>query len=103
MHTLTKLAARLCLPGLLFSVNLTLADSDHETARQLREAGDILPLETILQNVQSIHSGKILEVELKKKRGRFLYEIELLDDNGKVWEFKVNAHTAEIVEQEEDD
>ncbi len=103
MKSYLYVIAWLCLPGLLFTANLVLADSDHETARQLREAGDILPLETILQKIQSVHTGKVLEVELKKKHDRFIYEIELLDNNGKVWEFKVNPYTGEILQLKEDD
>jgi len=103
MKTFCKRIAWLSLPGLLLTASLALADSDHDTARQLREAGDILPLETILKKIQATHSGKVLEVELEKKHDRLVYEIELLDDNGKVWELKVDPHTGEILQQQEDD
>jgi uncharacterized membrane protein YkoI len=76
-----------------------LADSDYDTARKLREAGDILPLETILKRLQKTHPGKVLEVELEHKHDRVLYEIELLDKDGKVWEFKLDPRTGRILKQ----
>lgn len=79
-----------------------LADTDYDTARKLREAGDILPLETILHKLNQTHPGKVLEVELEKKHGRVIYEIELLDANGKVWEFKVDPRSGEVLKQEEE-
>lgn len=103
MKTYLRKFAWFCLPALFFTATISLADSDHDTARQLRETGDILPLEVILQKLQASHPGKVLEVELKKRHDRFVYEIELLDDNGKVWEFKISPYTGEILRQKEDD
>jgi len=103
MQRYLKRWAWLVLTGLLSVTGLTAADSDYDTARQLREAGDILPLETILQKLQLSHPGKVLEVELDKEHGQLIYEIELLDSKGKVWELKVNPHTGELLEQKEDD
>ena len=77
-------------------------DSDHERARDLRAAGKILPLESIMESVQLKHPGRIIEIELKHKQDRYLYEIELLDDDGVVWEFLVDAQNAEIVKMHED-
>ena len=88
---------------LLLIAGSVLADSDHDKARQLREAGDILSLEKILQKVQSNHPGKVLEVELETKHDKLVYEIELLDAQGKVWKLKVNPHTGELLQRKEDD
>lgn len=88
--------------GALLVTQLALADADYDTARKLREAGDILPLETILHKLEKTHPGKILEVELEKRHGRVIYEIELLDAHGKVWELKVDPRTGEVLKQEEE-
>lgn len=76
-----------------------LAETDHNTARKLREAGDILPLETILHKLTKTHPGKVLEVELESKHGRVLYEIELLDHHGKVWQLKIDPRSGKVVKQ----
>jgi uncharacterized membrane protein YkoI len=87
----------------LLVANPAFTDSDYDRAQQLREAGEILPLETILQKLHTSHPGKVLEVELENEHGQVIYEIEILDDNGKVWEIKVNAKTGERLQKVKDD
>lgn len=76
---------------------------DHDEARELREAGKILPLETILRKVKKEKMGRVLEVELEKKHGRYYYEIELIDSDGTVWEQKIDARTGELKERKQED
>ena len=78
-------------------------DIDQNQAQDLRERGVILPLEDILQNVQKLRPGRIMEVELEDKRGRYVYEIEVADPNGKVWELKLDASNGSLISQEQDD
>ena len=78
-------------------------DVGHDDALRLKQKGEILPLERILEQVRSIHPGRIIEVELEKKGGRFIYEIELIDDEGSYWEIKVNAQDATVVSDKQED
>jgi uncharacterized membrane protein YkoI len=78
------------------------ADIDQATARQLSATGKILPLEKIHEKAKQIKQGKILETELEKKRGKYLYEVELLDEHGIVWEIKLDAATGQLIKLEED-
>jgi len=68
-------------------------DDDHERARQLLEAGDILPLQQILKNAREIQPGKVLEVELETEHDRPVYEIKLLTDQGEVVKLLFDAST----------
>jgi uncharacterized membrane protein YkoI len=79
---------------------LSLADEGYEEARRLTESGTILPLEDLMRTIQAQQPGRILELELEHEGGRYLYEIEILDKQGAVWEFKVDAATGEIIERE---
>lgn len=88
--------------ALMFS-SLSLADEGYEEARRLTESGAILPLEELLPAIQAQQPGRILELELERDRGRYLYEIEMLDEQGAVREFKVDAATGEILERELED
>ncbi|MFV1984022.1 MAG: PepSY domain-containing protein [Thiohalomonadales bacterium] len=85
-------------------INFVLADSDigQDDARTLRLEGKILPLEKILENAKTIHGGKVLEAELEKKQSRYIYEIELIDENGTVWELKYDATTGSLLSTEQD-
>lgn len=77
--------------------------NDHEEARRLQQAGAILPLETILQKAQAIHPGRVLEVELETRRSGHQYEIDLLDEAGRVWELKLDAQSGELIKEEMED
>lgn len=77
-------------------------DVDQATARKLRSSGQILPLEKIHTKAKTIKTGKILETELETKNGQYIYEIELLDDKGIVWEIKLDAKTGQLIKLEED-
>ncbi len=89
-----------CL-ALLASV--ALADDDHLEARRLVEAGTIRPLEEILEQIGSQHPGRILEVELEREEGLYIYEIELLDEEGVVWELEIDAQNGELLKTEQEE
>ncbi len=84
-------------PLLVLAPQLALADNDHDLALELKQAGDILPLEKILGKAQRLHPGHVLEVELEKKKQRYIYEIETVDTKGNVWEMRFDAKTAELL------
>lgn len=89
----------------VFSASPAIASSDidQNEAQVLREQGVIMSLEEILQNVQKLKQGRIMEVELENKHGRYVYEIEIADPNGKVWELKLDASNGSLISQEQDD
>lgn len=88
---------------LLLVGNTAFGDNDHETARRLSEKGDILPLETILQRVQQHQTGRVLEVEFEEEQDQYIYEVEVLNSKGVVWELKLDARTGEILERKQED
>ena len=88
---------------LLTTGTASFPSEDHNAAKDLREAGEILSLEQIIEKAKKYTSGRILEAELEKERGQFIYEIEILDDEGVVWELKYNAKTGELIKTEKDD
>ncbi|MFA7097210.1 MAG: PepSY domain-containing protein [Gammaproteobacteria bacterium] len=95
--TLAGLAALFMLVTAMGSV---VADDDHELARRLRDAGDILPLEKILEEARKVHSGHVLEVDLESRRGSYVYDLEILDDQGVVWEMRFDAKTGRLLKEE---
>ena len=85
---------RLCVEIFLLSVLTTPAwadDDDHEEAWRLREAGEILPLERILEKSREAFPGRVIGVELEHEHGTLVYEIELLDERGRVRELLFDA------------
>lgn len=73
------------------------------SAGQLSAKGQILSLEKISQLAKSHKPGEILEVELEKKHGRYVYEVDILDAGSQVWELKLDAKTGQLLKLELDD
>lgn len=86
---------------IIFSTAL-FADDDHDEAKRLLESGDILALEVILEKVHKLQTGKVLEVELETKKGKKIYEIELLNPDGIVFELKFDAKTGQHMSTEKE-
>jgi|PlaIllAssembly_1097288.scaffolds.fasta_scaffold441916_2 uncharacterized membrane protein YkoI len=79
------------------------AGESHDDARRLSQAGDIRPLEQILELAQRTHPGRTLEAELEHKHERYIYEIKIVDPQGTVWEMKYDARTGELLKDKKDD
>ncbi len=77
-------------------------DKDHERARRALEAGEVLPLGEVLARVAREMPGDVLEVELERDDGRWIYEIKLLRADGALLEVEVDAATAAVIEVEQE-
>jgi uncharacterized membrane protein YkoI len=96
-----QIAALLALALLLAAVGGTMADDDdddQERALEALEAGEIAPLSEILDLAHSQFSGFLLEVELEREEGRWIYEIELLTPTNDVIEIEYDARTKEFID-----
>ena len=79
------------------------SDQEHERVRVLRKQGDILSLEKILESARRHHQGRVLEAELEHKHDRYVYEIEMVDDSGHVWEMKFDAMSGDLLKEDRED
>lgn len=86
----------------LAAVATNAAAGDHNRARQLRHKGEVLPLAQILERMPPRYAGRVLEVELKQRHGRTVYEIERLGRDGVVREITVDAGSGEVLHVEMD-
>ena len=87
--------------GLLGGTNEVKADLPQEMNLQ-NNLNELMPLEQLINKAESLHPGRLLEAELKYIEGRDIYEIETLDEAGKVWETYFDAKTGEIIQHEEE-
>ena len=76
---------------------------EYEYARELKNKGEILPLQDIITRATKRHPGKVIESELERESGGYIYEVEVLDADGKVWEMKYDAVSGEMLKDERDD
>jgi uncharacterized membrane protein YkoI len=70
---------------------------DHDRARQALEAGEILPLRTILDRVERDYPGQIMEVELEQKGERWIYEVKVLRTGGSLVKLKFDGRTGHVL------
>jgi len=77
------------------------ADSDQDRARAAVQAGQVLPLKTVLERLEREHPGQVLEVELEQDDGRWIYEIKLLQPGGRLVKLELDAATAAVLRRQE--
>ena len=71
---------------------------DHERARAAVQAGEVLPLPQVLERLQRSHPGQVLELELEHEKGQWIYEIRLMQADGRLLKLTVDAATARVLE-----
>ncbi len=54
-------------------------------------------LKTALKNVRTRYSGRVVEVELNKLRGRRVYEIKVIDNRGRLFEVYCDVRNGNIL------
>ncbi len=73
-------------------------DRDHERARAAVQAGEVLPLPTLLDKLGRTHPGQVLELELEREEGRWVYEVKLLQADGRLLKLALDARTGQVLE-----
>lgn len=74
------------------------ADRDHDRARAALLAGEVLPLPVILERVQPQVPGEVLEVELEREHGRWVYELKVLQPGGRLRKVAVDATSGRVLD-----
>ena len=64
---------------------------DHDQARQALEQGRVLPLRQVLDKIEREQRGQVLKIEFEHDDGRYIYEIRLLQADGRMAKLKVDA------------
>ncbi len=72
-------------------------DVDQETARKALENKEILPLSMVLAKAEGKITGDVVEIELERKNGQWIYEIEVIGEDGRVRDFDVDAKSGEVI------
>ena len=94
---MNKLTLIFGLATAAISSSVAFGESDHQESRRLVEQGEILPLQQILEHLGQEQVGRVLEVELERVHGRYIYEIELLGEDGRVLKYEIDAATGKII------
>ena len=91
MSSLAVFVAALALPAYAFDFG------DHDRARRALDAGEVIPLGTVLEKVGRDTPGQVIEVELEHKKDRWVYEIKLLRPGGSLVKLRVDASDGTVI------
>ena len=101
MNQLSSRRGSTALLALLFAIMCACASADdvvgHDAARKALQAGEILPLQTILDRVETAYPGQVLEVELERKDGLWIYELRILQSGGLVVKLNFDAKDGSLI------
>lgn len=69
---------------------------------RLTESGYIRPFGEILDQARRHRSGKLLEADLECLGKHYVYEVEILDHDGRIWELRFDARTGDYLSAQKD-
>jgi uncharacterized membrane protein YkoI len=91
-------AALLLLVCLLPAARASKRDgNDHDLVRAAVQAGQVMPLHSLLERLRRSHPGQVLALELEQEDGRWLYEVKLLQADGQLLKLELDAHSGELL------
>jgi len=91
----------LCTMALLLTTAAAHADNDQDRARAAVQAGQVLPLRTVLERLERDNPGQVLEVELEREDGRWVYDVKLLQASGRLIKLELDASSGEVLQRRE--
>lgn len=98
----TAVSATLLASTLLVGASVQASPKDHDQARAALEAGEIRPLTEILAKASAEVPGDVVEVELEREHGRWIYELKIISPDGRLLEVEMDASDASLVEVEQE-
>lgn len=73
--------------------------ADQDRALQAVQSGEVLPLRTVLERLDKEVPGQVLEVELERKQTQWVYEVKLLQRDGRRVKLLLDARDASILQR----
>lgn len=71
---------------------------------ELSTSGAILSFDKLNEAALAQHpNASILDTELEESYGRYIYQVDVRDDKGQKWEIELDAKTAEVLKNQQDD
>ena len=78
-------------------------DLGPDEALRLRDAGTIVSFEKLNASALAKHPGAtITETELEEEYGKYIYQIELRDQQGIEWDLELDAVTGQVLKDHQD-
>lgn len=75
----------------------------HDLAIKLESDGKVLSFEKIVEKARELHPGRVIEAEIITEKNVYIYEVEILDEEGVLWDLKFNASNGELLESSKEE
>jgi len=89
--------------SLLLFVFANNAYARHDIAIKLENDGKVLALEKIVEKARQIHEGRVIEAEISTENNAYVYEVEILDEDGVLWDLKFNASNGKLIDSSKEE
>lgn len=76
-------------------------DRSHDRARRASAAGEILTIAEIYEHAARAVPGRVLETDLERAQGHWVYELTILDPAGRIFDLELDAATGQVLERDE--
>ena len=73
---------------------------DHDRARKMVVEGELMPLGDVVNKATAEGVGRIVEVELEREDGRWVYELKAFDSDNRRFKYYYDARTGELLKKE---
>ncbi|MFI8482726.1 PepSY domain-containing protein [Pseudomonas sp. NPDC078700] len=79
-------------------------DLGPDEALKLRDAGTIKDFQLLNDTALKLHpGGRISETELEQEYGKYVYQLEVKDKDGIKWDVELDATSANVLKNHQDD
>lgn len=75
------------------------SDSDQDRVRDAVRSGEVMSFDALRQRLLKSHPGEVLELELEREHGRWIYEIKLLQPDGRIVKLELDARSGEVLRE----
>ncbi|NQD92414.1 peptidase [Pseudomonas sp. CrR25] len=107
MKTLSTLftVAALTVAALTVAAGIAQArDLGPDEALKLRDAGTLQPFDKLNAAALALHPGGTLEeTELEEEYGRYIYQVDVRDQQGLQWDVELDATNGQVLKNRQDD
>jgi uncharacterized membrane protein YkoI len=76
---------------------------NHNEIYQLRESGQIMSMEDVLKHARSIQPGQLIEAELEREKGSYIYELKIIDAEGRLHKLELDAQSGDVLKRKSKD
>ena len=97
MTTMRRACWIACLLALAAGLPPAHADNDQDSAHAAVQSGQVLPLKTVLERLEREVPGQVLEVELERHHGHWIYEVKLLQAGGRLVKVRLDAASGQVL------